>query len=89
MEVTKYKHAVIIQQVFTTEVVIESFNQELNTHEEIRKALKDNDIKTPEYAMCYYDKNIAKTSVFKDWIKDDEVLMSVSTEAFKTDYKLI
>lgn len=90
METVKYKHRILISQTFSTEVEVESYNSELNTHEDVKRALSQNNIKIIDDVMTYYDKYKPDGSVFsaKDWTKDEEVMLPITSESFIKDYKL-
>ena len=73
-----YKHKVFIQQILSKEIVIETKEPVINK-EYVEKYLKEHPT-TPTYALAYYDRQVSKVPVYKDWILDNETIMILDSE---------
>ena len=76
------KARVFIQQILSTEIDIDIPNH--ISEQEREQYIRDN-INTPIYAMDYYDRQVSKTPIFKDWTLDNEVIMPVDIKN-ETEY---
>lgn len=66
------KTKVFIQQILSTEIEIDIPEQLSKT--DLEQYVREN-VLTPNYAMNYYDRQVSKSPVYKDWTLDNETIM--------------